>query len=63
MVSNIEVEHEEQLNFHLEVNEDVSSEDENMLSDQNLPLEVKHYHAVLAAKGVIKREDVHMESK
>jgi hypothetical protein len=51
------------LNFHLEVNEDVSSEDENMLSDQNLPLEVKHYHAVLAAKGVIKREDVHMESK
>jgi hypothetical protein len=42
MDSNIEVEHEEQLDFHLEVNEDVSSEDDNLPSDQNPTLEVKH---------------------
>jgi hypothetical protein len=41
MDSNIEVQHEEELDFQLEVNEDVSSEDDNMPSDGNPPLEVK----------------------
>jgi hypothetical protein len=41
MDSNIEVQHDEELDFQLDVNEDVSSEDDNMPSDGNTPLEVK----------------------
>jgi hypothetical protein len=41
MDRNIEVEHEEELDFHPEVNEDVSSEDDSMPSDRNPLLEVK----------------------
>jgi hypothetical protein len=33
MDNNIEVEHEEELDFQLEINEDVGSEDDNMPSD------------------------------
>jgi hypothetical protein len=43
MEINIEVDHEEELDLHIEVTEDISSEDENMSSNQNLSAEVKQY--------------------
>jgi hypothetical protein len=40
MDSTIEVEHEEELDFHLEVIEDINSEDDSMMSNQNPSSEV-----------------------